>query len=324
MTQVSAPVVGEQFTDTSWRDLFGDEPGVVGDLDGSAYKITLAPDSDVAQIGSSTQNSTSRVAGFSHKIPIAASEGVTIPAASGSARTDLIVVRYNPDQADPSARVRLARIAGTSAGLPAYDASPPGMEDLPLWAVTRQPGQALSQATLLDLRVRIGPALLIPVGAPLPLSSPLGTRVRQGRIEYQRVLDQSSLAVWAPFAGSEPTLTSLPINGGWLTVNGHTPRCYLTGYGTARAVGWFRNGGPFRVGDNPTVPQTPVTFPAGFRPVVQQEIKLTNSYASDPITCAILPSGQLRMDKDNSGRTYPADTAFFLDDVEFHLTYTGA
>jgi len=198
MTQVSAPQVGEQFTDTSWRDLFGDEPGVVGDLNGTAYAISLPPDSDVARVGSANQDSLSRVAGFSHKIPAGQYEGVTIPVASGSARTDLIAVRYDPAFTDDPGPCRLARIAGTSTGLPAYDAAPPGIEDLPLWSITRQPGQALSQATVRQLFPRLAPTLTVPVGAPLPDSSPLGTHAYQGAQQFVRELGTSGVPVWAP------------------------------------------------------------------------------------------------------------------------------
>lgn len=201
MTQTSGPIsqgtiAERQFTDVLWRDLFGGEPGVIGDLDGTAYAITLPPDSDTAAIGSSTQNSLSMVAGFVHKIPAGAAEGVTIPAANAVARTDLIVVRYDPANTGAPGPCRLVRIEGTNSGQPAYDAAPPGVEDLPLWAVTRQPGQALSQAAVKRVFPRLAPVLNLPDGAPLPTSSPLGTVLQQGRVTYRRELDSSQVPVW--------------------------------------------------------------------------------------------------------------------------------
>lgn len=151
-------------------------------------------------------------------------------------------------------------------------------------------------------------------------------RTSRGRItanvlfrEYRD--DYMNLSPVDPFIPLSP-------NGGWLNITGHALKLYHTSHGTIRGAGWFRNGGPFRVGDNPNIPQTPLTIPSdvrqGFlRPATQQEFKMSNSHASYPITCAILPSGQIRMDKDNTGISYPANTAFFIDDLEYHPSYVG-
>lgn len=201
MAQSSGPIsqgttAERQFTDAMWRDLFGDEPGVVGDYDGTAYAVSLPTGSDDVAVGSASQASLARVAGFSHRISAGSTEPVTIPAASGAARTDIIALRYDPTFTGAPGPVRLTRIAGTSSNLPTYDASPPGVEDLPLWGITRQPGQALSQATVVRLFPRLAPALDLPAGAPLPTSSPLGATVRQGAAQYRRQLDTSSNPVW--------------------------------------------------------------------------------------------------------------------------------
>lgn len=202
MAQSSGPIsqgtiAERQMTDVLWRDRFGDESGVLGDLNGTAYAIVLPSDSDVAQIGSATQVSTATVAGFAHRIPADSPEPITIPAASGSARTDIVALRYDPAFTGLPGPVRLVRIAGTSAGLPVYDDAQPGVEDLPLWAVTRQPGQALSQATVQRLYSRIAPVITVPVGAPLPVSSPIGTLAKQSSSSYRRDLDSSGVPVWA-------------------------------------------------------------------------------------------------------------------------------
>lgn len=223
MAQTSYPLAGAQFTDAAWRDLFGDEPGVVGDMDGSAYAVALSSGSDVAQIGSATQASLARVAGFAHRISAASTEPITIPVASGSARTDIIALRYDPANTGAPGPVRLVRIAGTSASLPAFDQSPPGVEDLPLWGVTRQPSQALSAATVQRLFPRLAPALELPVGAPLPTSSPLGTRLRQGPVDYMRVLGTSGVPVWSSTASN-------------LTANGRQPITTTTKVATATAL----------------------------------------------------------------------------------------
>lgn len=188
-----------QFTDVQWRDLFGDEPGVLSDMDGTAYALNLGGGGDVVSVGSTTQASLARVAGFVHRIPQSSPQTITIPAASGSTRTDIIALRYDPAFTGLPGPVRLTRIAGSSASVPAYDASPPGVEDLPLWSITRAVGQALSLATVTRMFPRLSPLLDLPVGQPLPTSSPLGTVVRQGaRTSVRQIVSGSPAWVQDP------------------------------------------------------------------------------------------------------------------------------
>lgn len=201
MAQSSGPIsqgttAERQFSDALWRDIFGDESGVIGDMNGTAYALVLPSGSDVAQVGSGNQLSTARVAGFGHRIPAGAPESITIPVATGAARTDIISLRYDPASTGAPGPVRLFRIAGTTSALPVYDDAPPGTEDLPLWAVTRSPGQNLSQATVTRLFPRLVPTLELNPGSPLPINSPLGTVLRQGSSRYRRQLDVSNVPAW--------------------------------------------------------------------------------------------------------------------------------
>jgi hypothetical protein len=185
-----------QFSDVLWRDLFGQEPGVLADMNGSSYALTLPGSGDVVSVGSTTQASLAMVAGFLHRIPQSSPDTITIPAASGSARTDIIALRYDPAYTGAPGPVRLFRIAGSGSSLPAYDSSPGGIEELPLWSITRSPGQALSLATVGRMYPRLAPTLDLPAGAPLPTNSPLGTRVYQGTSSWRRALDGTNNPVW--------------------------------------------------------------------------------------------------------------------------------
>jgi hypothetical protein len=202
VAQTSGPIAQgttaeRQFSDVLWRDRFGDEPGVIADYDGSAYKLNLPSDTtDVIPVGSATQASLAVVAGFVHKIGAGTPESITIPDASGSSRTDIISLRYDPAYTGAPGPVRLFRIAGTSAAIPTYDAAPPGVEDLPLWAVTRAPGQNLNLATVTRMFPRMAPSLEIGTSTPLPTSSPLGTTIRQGSVTYRRVIGGGGVPVW--------------------------------------------------------------------------------------------------------------------------------
>lgn len=203
MAEHSFGRANQKFTVADWRALFGAEPGIVGDVDGSAYKLTLPTGTDDAVLGSTTQDSTSVVGGALHQIAAGQTQTVTIPASTNAAagRTDLIVVRYDAATytTDPGP-CRLYRVAGVegSTALPTLDEAPPGVEDMPLWAVTRKQGQSLNQAASRWLGRRTGPNLLVPSGESLPADVPLGTRAERGGIEYVRDLNSSGTPAWRP------------------------------------------------------------------------------------------------------------------------------
>lgn len=237
MAQTSGPIAQgttaeRQFSDVLWRDLFGDERGVISDYDGSAYRLTMPSDTnDVVSIGSSTQASLAIVAGFVHKIPAGSPEGITIPDASGLDRTDIIALRYDPGYVSAPGPVRVHRIAGSSNAIPAYDSAPPGVEDLPLWAVTRSPGQNLNAATIVRMFPYISRNLDWPSGAALPPLAPMGTVVRQGPHSYRRVLGTSSVPVWSDLGGSVDrgyVANGVSDGSGYLTVS-HTLGAVPTG-----------------------------------------------------------------------------------------------
>lgn len=283
MAQSSGPISQgsdseRQFTDVMWRDRFGDEPGVIGDLDGSAYRVTLSTNSDVVQIGSSTQVSTATVAGFVHRIPEDQPEGITIPAATGSARTDIIALRYDPAFTGLPGPVRLTRIPGTATGLPGYDSAPPGIEDLPLWSITRQPGQALSQALVRRLFPRLAPSLEIDPGAPLPASSPLGTTLRQGSRKYVRALGTAGVPEWRPDGGQLPSIELCTMAAGWSAASGQAPGAYVDSSGLVHLVGVAVNGAGYNPNDGSTT-RTVLTLPTSMWPEIPVPVLMHTSPA---------------------------------------------
>lgn len=199
--QQAGPLVGQNFTDATWRAILGGEPAIVGDTNGSAYGITLPPASDSVELGSASIQSTAVVGGFAHIIPAGTTQSLEIPGSSnaGAGRTDLIVVRYDAaTYTTPPGPVRLYRVPGTegSATRPTFDDGPPGVEDLPLYAITRKLGEALTQASVVDLRVRTGPHLLVEPGlTPFP-SLPLGSTATRDGIDWSRELDANGSPAW--------------------------------------------------------------------------------------------------------------------------------
>jgi hypothetical protein len=204
MAQESGPLVGANFTDTQWRAILGGEPGIVGDVDGSAFNITLGAGTDDALLGSSTQDSVAVVGGFMHRIAEDSTQAVTIPPSTNVVgRTDIIAVRLDAGTyTSAPGPCRLVRIAGVegSAARPSMDEAPPGVEDFPLWAVTRKgngtTAEGLNQAAKVDLRRRTGPNLLVPASESLPPNVPLGTRAARGDEVYRRRLSTGGTAEW--------------------------------------------------------------------------------------------------------------------------------
>lgn len=226
MAQSSGPLAtgstaDRQMTDALWRDLFGDQAGVIDDVNGTSYALALPSGSDIVSVGSATQTSLAKVAGFVHRISAGSTEPITIPAAVGSTRTDIIALRYDPSYTGQPGPVRLVRIAGSSSAIPAFDDSPPGIEELPLWAITRAPGQLLSAASTVRLFPRIAPSLDLATGAPLPTSVPLGTVLRQGSTTYRRVIGSGGTPVWQSGGGAGGILAQLQATG--TAANGSVP-----------------------------------------------------------------------------------------------------
>lgn len=213
MPQTSGPLTDQTFTDAEWRETIGPEPAIQSDVDGTSYNLILSSSSDVATVGSTSQDSLAVVGGFRHKILAGQTQEVTIPAATSAARVDLIGLQYDPTWGAASpGPVRVHRVAGTEGGgFPAYDASQPGVEFMPLWSVTRSPGQALSQATKEDLRVRSGPNLYVNDTTDLPASVPIGTTVHVRTAgTYYRVINDQQSPVWSQGRADD---TSVAISG---------------------------------------------------------------------------------------------------------------
>ncbi|MCL1870994.1 MAG: hypothetical protein FWF90_11355 [Promicromonosporaceae bacterium] len=197
--QESGPLVGQPMRDTDWRDIFGGEASIVEDTDGTAFNLTLPSASDIVEVGSQTVRSIAVVGGFRLAIAAGSTQSITVPASTNPTigRTDIIAVRLDPGAyttaPGPCRLIVVSGVEGSSA-LPTLDEGPPGIELLPLWAVTRKQGQALNVASVVDLRTRSGPTIHVPAGRALPTDVPLGTTAWRGGIEYLRTMNGASPA----------------------------------------------------------------------------------------------------------------------------------
>lgn len=197
-TEVAGPLFGVFFTDDQWTAIFGSNAGVLGDTDGTAYDITLPPSGDDIQIGSATIDSFAVVGGRGHSIPAGTPHSVTVPASTNPTigRTDLIVARLNlaTFTTDPGP-VRLIRIPGTegSATPPSHNTTLPSPVDLVLFQITRIQGDPLADAIVVDRRPRSAWNYLVPAGAPLPQTAPLGATATRDGIRYRRDFDGATV-----------------------------------------------------------------------------------------------------------------------------------
>ncbi|MBD5787102.1 hypothetical protein IF650_13020 [Cellulosimicrobium terreum] len=252
MAQESWGLPNTPFTVAQWRHIFGAEPGIVGDRDGSAYKLTLPTGSDNAVLGSATQDSTSVVAGALHRIAQGETQTVTIPASTNPSvgRTDLVVVRYDAGtfSTDPGP-CRLVRIPGVegSSSTPSYNQDGVLM-DLPLFAITRKQGQSLNQAAVRDWRRRIGPTVLARPLTGLG-NAPVGSRVvRDGTVWRKDIAANGSTELvretWfdgdgVMVAGTVPLARQERARSGWFA--DYTPE--TTGTNIRPSSGYFRHYG---------------------------------------------------------------------------------
>lgn len=210
--QESFPIVGQPFTDAQWRTIIGQEAGIVGDTDGTAYTISLPASSDVAEVGSASEDSAAVVGGFGHRIPAGLTQSIEIPPSTNATngRGDVIALSYDPTNV--GAPVNLVRIPGVegSTTLPPLDEGPPGAEVLALWEVRRRAGQGLNQATVRDMRTWASPHLYVAPDRGLSPDVPLGTVARRGSgpSRFVRVL-QGTTPAWIQ-EGATPDLT---VNG---------------------------------------------------------------------------------------------------------------
>jgi len=192
--QQSGPLPGQKFTLGRWRQTFGHDPAIVGDVDGSAFGLTLPPSTDVAEVGSATVESVVIVGGHPLIIPAGQTQSIEIPASENSTvgRTDIIAAKWDPATFNTApGPVRLVRIEGTegSTDLPAY--IPPLVR--PLWAVTRRAGKSLNEAARRDLRAWSGRNYLVKVDEPLPKDAPLGSTASRGGTLWRRDLVGSTV-----------------------------------------------------------------------------------------------------------------------------------
>jgi hypothetical protein len=220
--------------------MFGDESGVVGDMDGTAYALSLPGTGDIVSVGSSTQASLARVGGFGHRIPQSSPDtSISIPVASGSARTDIISLRYDPTFTGLPGPVRLNRIVGVSA---------------------------LNLATVTRMFPWMAPVLTLPTGAALPLNSPLGTTCWIGSVEYRRVLVGVTPTWSAVLDPAGPAPAAFSFAAGFTNFNTsiyESVQVYKDALGLVHIEGVGKNNNIIAGG-----PQTTLigTLGAGFRP----------------------------------------------------------
>lgn len=208
---LSGPVVDQDFDSDTWQAALADESGIVNDWDGSAFRLTRPGSGTVAEIGSTTLASAAKVGGYGIRIPEGTTQSIDIPVSTNAAvgRWDLIVARYSSSwlSSMPRGPVRIHRIAGVegSGELPSWDNRPyDGVEDVPLHAIRRVQGVSLAASEWRDLRVRIGPNILVPSTGLLPTAA-LGSRATRDDVDWVRDL-VSGTPTWVERVRPDTTL----------------------------------------------------------------------------------------------------------------------
>lgn len=203
MAQDSGPrafgsLLQRQFTPPQYLSINGDRTGVVQDFDGTAYAVTALPGTDTVQVGSSSQDSVSVVAGHGHRVPVGQPEVLTIPAATSGVTTHVVAVRYDPARTvlpGPCYLVVFPAATGTGGFMPDPSAFGAGVVHLPLWTITRQPNQPIEQAVVRSVRSWLTTEVTLDATSEAPARVPIGGVLRQGKTIRQRVI-ASGVPAW--------------------------------------------------------------------------------------------------------------------------------
>lgn len=214
MAQSSGPFVDEPFTDAQFRHIVGDDSSIRYDFDGTAFKLTLSATSNIATVGSATQDSIAVVAGREHLIPAGQPQEIEIPEATGPGQAWFLCSRHEPEWSSRSAGddgpVRLAVVAREEAA--SYpDVSYPGVENLVHYEISRAVNESLSQASVADVRTWSGPTRYLARGDEFP-ASPIGTVVNltTNGLQYIRALQRDTGTVdWVRRRGDAFDLASV-------------------------------------------------------------------------------------------------------------------
>lgn len=214
--ELSGPLVDRNFTDETWRAIFGGDPAIVGDTTGTSYTITLPANTNDAELSAPEHDAMSVVGGFSHRIPRGETHRIEIPPATDATtgRTDVVGVLYDPTVTSDPGPCRVTRIPGVegSAVVPEYSGTG---EFMHLYSIKRLAGQSLNQAVSQDLRRRRGPQLTVGRSTDLPANASLGTRLERGGVEWVRDLSEAKKPTWINMNSGR--LLSV-LNGAWHTL----------------------------------------------------------------------------------------------------------
>ncbi|WP_426566373.1 hypothetical protein ACPPVT_07455 [Angustibacter sp. McL0619] len=231
MTTVSRPVVASvsgpdaNIDHVLWRTLFDDAGGIVL-ADGSAsgldinhsgdLRLTLSAVDDTATVGVGYY----RYRGF--ELHVSPAHGLTLAAVTGSAKTYLIGVMYNPaNESTDDGPLSLYAALDTAVTIPS------GGSFRKVWGVTRQPSQVLSLAAKADYRQYVGPQLWAPPGVR-PSDAALGTRLHDGVNDWLRVRNAAATGgEWKCL--TLPDWDDLSLTGSVVTGAGLTPRIGVAG-----------------------------------------------------------------------------------------------
>ncbi|MGN6245105.1 MAG: hypothetical protein ACTHQ3_15745 [Motilibacteraceae bacterium] len=163
MTTTSYPIVGTNIDHAQWMQLHSRPAGFFDPEHVGWFSITLSSTDDTATIGVGKY----QFRGFA--IRVTAAHALTLAAAVGSAKTYTIGIMYDPaKEADPAGPLYLAAPVKTAITVPS------GGDFCPLWDVTRQPSQVLSQAAIVDRRLWQYPLAFANANRPAPTDFSFG------------------------------------------------------------------------------------------------------------------------------------------------------
>lgn len=259
MTTSSYPVVGANIDHAQWRALESGMDGLFDTDASTADRERLGL--DLSDLGTTARIKRGKVRFKGFAMTCSANHDLTLPAAGGSPVLYAVGVMYDPAlEQNPAGPLYL------NAQVKASQVIPSGGAYLPLYEVTRNPGQVLSAAAVVDLRRYVGPSLLLPDAFPLTgYSFPVGTQAIRAGQQLVRVPDAAGTGTeWQNLSAGSWTAIGLPSS---VSAGGGTPPAFKKVNGVVHFRGsWVKTdgtkfapgggGGEYSLG----------TVPAGYRP----------------------------------------------------------
>lgn len=303
MTTTSYPVVGDNVDHAQWRSLESGVDGLIDTDASTADRERLGL--DLSDLGTTAHIKRGRVRVKGFVLQVTAAHDLTLAAAVGSPVVYSVGVMY-----DPALESNAAGPLYLNAQVKSSQVIPSGGAYRPLYEVTRNPSQVLSQAAVLDLRRYVGPSLVLADNFPLTgYDFPAGTQAwRAGELMVRRPNSAGTAMEWV--RTGTPTWTAIALPSSVAAAGTAPAVSKVNGLSVMRGAWRKADNSDFAVGGGTGGAYSLGTLPVGYRPGVAVSFTVDHGFDATATSARVViqPSGVI------TGQVGPA----------YNATITGA